>query len=108
MPMLAPLVAFGAWLVIAGHSLVIWQSNKSAEGIPMQWGVDGKPTWYAPPAIAMAFLPILSGVILAFAYTKSASVKDRNARLITFALVCLAVHALFSWKIGALASKAGN
>ncbi len=32
--------------------------------LPMQWGLDGRPTWYAPRRIALAFTPALGAVVL--------------------------------------------
>lgn len=97
--MIAPLVAFGAWLIIAGSSLVVWQAKRSAEAIPMHWGLDGTPTWYAPPAVALAFLPIISGAILALMYVKSDSIKDRDGRIMVSSVVFLCIHLFFLWKI---------
>ena len=45
--------------------------------VPMQWGLDGKPTWTAPKLIGVLFLPILSLLVLSFA---SASDPQKGRR----------------------------
>ena len=52
------MVAVLAWMSIAF-------SRRVAPGVrlPMQWGFDGRPTWYARRAVALAFTPGLAAVI---------------------------------------------
>lgn len=45
--------------------------------LPMQWGFDRRPTWYAPRAVALGFTPVLAALIMTplavgFAWTDAA------------------------------------
>ncbi|MCJ2128866.1 DUF1648 domain-containing protein [Methylobacterium sp. E-045] len=33
--------------------------------LPMQWGLDGRPTWYAPKWIALGFIPVIGVIVMA-------------------------------------------
>ena len=97
--MVANLVAAGSWLAITVHSFVVWRTMKPIARVPMQWGFDGKPTWYASPAVALAFLPIISALVLMVIY-RSRSVDDvHDGKMIPAALIFLAIHLLFTWKL---------
>ena len=56
-------------LAIIIASVVAGQKFPPARRLPMQWGITGKPTWFAPRTAALAFTPILTiivtGVVLA-------------------------------------------
>jgi len=34
--------------------------------LPMQWGITGRPTWYAARGPALFLLPVMSAMLLAF------------------------------------------
>jgi len=50
-----------------------WLSRRAAtqlsqhDRLPMQWGLTGRPTWYAPRRIALAFAPVLAAITMIFA-----------------------------------------
>lgn len=33
--------------------------------LPMQWGLNGQPTWYAPTWIALGFIPAIGLIVMA-------------------------------------------
>mgnify|MGYP003334968001 CR=1 FL=1 len=45
--------------------------------LPMQWGLAGNVNWSAPRAVALAFMPILTGVMLGFVTILSMTVPPR-------------------------------
>jgi hypothetical protein len=55
---------FAAMLAISG---IAWMIFPKGARVPMQWGLDGKPTWTAPKPIGVLFSPILSLLVLSFA-----------------------------------------
>jgi hypothetical protein len=55
---------FAAMLAISGIAYMIFPAGAR---VPMQWGLDGKPTWAAPKLIGVLFSPILSLLVLSFA-----------------------------------------
>ena len=46
------LVLFCALALTAGLNL-FYSSRIRATRVPMQWGLDGKPTWYAPKIVGL-------------------------------------------------------
>ena len=42
---------------------LIGAARVTGERIPMQWGSNGKPTWYAPRAVGMWF-PLGTGLVI--------------------------------------------
>lgn len=45
-----------------------WRADRRLQHmdrLPMQWGLDGKPTWYAPRRLAVSLLPLVAACILA-------------------------------------------
>lgn len=55
---------------VAALLVMIWLSRRAAHRlppaarIPMQWGLDGKPTWTASRAVGLWFTPVLGGSML--------------------------------------------
>ena len=45
--------------------------------LPMQWGLTGKVNWSAPRRVALAFMPVLTGVMLSFVTILSMTVPPR-------------------------------
>lgn len=45
-------------------SLYIGYTSDSSAQWPMQWGLDGKPTWYAPRILSLSFIPILAIIFI--------------------------------------------
>lgn len=50
---------------------------RSAARLPMQWGMTGKVNWSAPRPIALAFMPVLSAVLLGFITVMAMTVPPR-------------------------------
>jgi hypothetical protein len=46
------LVFFCALVFMAGANILL-SASITAERVPMQWGFDGKPTWYAPKIVGV-------------------------------------------------------
>jgi len=84
-------------LIMAAMSWRAEHRLRHAERLPMQWGLNGKPTWYAPRRIAVAFLPLLAActfILLAVAQRTTEDgngIATDNGRLI-FGLSLIAVH----------------
>jgi len=49
-------------VVAAGLSVVADGRLKEHPRLPMQWGFDGRPTWFASRRVALAITPLLSGI----------------------------------------------
>lgn len=49
---------------LAGMSLAFAQRVAPGVQLPMQWSFSGRPTWYAPRALALSFTPVLAAVVL--------------------------------------------
>lgn len=54
-----------ALAVIVLLSLIAARSFPKGARVPMQWGLTGKPTWYAPVAVAVSVTPILAAIVFA-------------------------------------------
>ncbi len=48
--------------VMTGMAAIGYLAWKGVGQLPMQWGVDGKPTWFAGTGFALAFFPLLAVV----------------------------------------------
>ncbi len=46
-------------MVLLGISIWANKTLPQSAQIPMQWGIDGKPTWSAPRLLGLAFTPFL-------------------------------------------------
>lgn len=46
--------------VLAAMSVAFARRVPPGVRLPMQWGLDGRPTWYAPRALALAVTPLLA------------------------------------------------
>ncbi|MBN9318831.1 MAG: hypothetical protein BGN86_13275 [Caulobacterales bacterium 68-7] len=44
----------------------VWANRRFADqaSLPMQWGISGQVNWTAPRRVALAFTPVLGGVII--------------------------------------------
>ncbi len=65
-------MSMGEIASIIALSVMVWLSRRAGRRfpadarIPMQWGLDGKPTWTAPRGIGLWFAPILAVIVLGF------------------------------------------
>lgn len=76
--------------------------------LPMQWGVDGRPTWTAPRRAALVVTPLLAGSGL-FVSTALLLVRPEDANVPSaaipvlqggMALVGIGIYAGFLWGVG--------
>lgn len=83
--------------------------------LPMQWGLDGRPTWTAPRRLALVIVPALSGSGL-FVSAAMLGVRPDGANvpeavmaglLGLMAMVGLGVYAGFLWGAGRWDAAAG-
>ena len=54
-------------IVLGIMGFLSWCTGHNLPGVtvwPMQWGLDGKPTWHAPRSVALAFVPVLAALVL--------------------------------------------
>ncbi len=48
-------LVFGLALIVMAAVSISFAGRITAPRLPMQWGFDGKPTWYAPRLVALWF-----------------------------------------------------
>jgi len=60
----APFVTGMTVLVLAAMSLAFARRAPAGMKLPMQWGLDRRPTWSAPRGIALAVTPLLAAFTL--------------------------------------------
>jgi hypothetical protein len=68
--------------------------------VPMQWGLDGKPTWTAPKLIGVLFSPALALLVLTLVSAND-SQKMKSLTAIGFLVVHLLHLALAQWHFSA-------
>ena len=84
-----------ALVFVSGANLAC-ASRITAERVPMRWGLDGRPTWYASKSVGL-WLPVLfavatrAGVYAAQVYTPD-KIHGLNVGLAGFAIVIAATH----------------
>lgn len=94
-------MTFGDVFCLAAVLLMIalsWRANRQLHGVdrlPMQWGFDGKPTWFAPRRIALAFSPVLATVVLLLLSLTNHAVlpQDKGAPGAIAQVICASVLA---------------
>ena len=60
-----PFIIVGAAVgVLALMSVIASATFPKGARVPMQWGITGRPTWYAPVWFAVSFTPILAALAL--------------------------------------------
>jgi hypothetical protein len=61
--MAVALVLLAAYVILAAW-MGLWADRRFARHarLPMQWWLDGRPTWYAPRRLALILFPTLSGI----------------------------------------------
>jgi hypothetical protein len=62
------LISLGIILLTVLVSLLADRKFAGVARLPMQWGLNGRPTWTAPRGFALAFIPALSMLIFAAQY----------------------------------------
>jgi hypothetical protein len=70
--MTATWVALAVGLAFIAGCAIYYGREITAPRIPMQWGTNGRPTWFAPRIVGLwfsfAFTAIVSAVLLVLAY----------------------------------------
>lgn len=56
-------IAVGALAAMVLMSLIAARTFPKGAAVPMQWGVTGQPTWYAPVWLGVSFSPILATLV---------------------------------------------
>jgi hypothetical protein len=83
MAFISVLIAAAIILAVGGSTLAASKRVRSYAQLPMQWGFDGKPTWYASQHLTLAFGSIFhSGFtifILLSSLEKSTSTQAINS-----------------------------
>jgi hypothetical protein len=63
--MIEAFIAAFAVCVLVMMSVRTNRRFRHVERLPMQWLLDGSVTWTAPRLVALAFTPVLAGIVLA-------------------------------------------
>src|SRR4051812_38777327 len=64
-------LSIAALAIIASTAQGAWKRIPKGARIPMQWGLDGKPTWRTSKTIGLLAIPALAIVILlSFTFTQ--------------------------------------
>ncbi|GAN53865.1 hypothetical protein [Tanticharoenia sakaeratensis] len=61
---LSLLIAVATMITLTTMSVVTGRKLIGARLVPMQWGLDGRPSWSAPRSVALAFTPALAATTL--------------------------------------------
>ena len=78
-------LSIAALAIIAATAQGAWKRIPKGVAVPMQWGFDGKPTWRAPKALGLLFVPVLSIVVLlSFTLTQATFTDDPMRAMIIF------------------------
>lgn len=81
----------GVLLALSGIGFSVFPSNAR---IPMQWGMDGKPTWYAPKVVGLLFTPVLALGVMSLTAQGMRMAPIPNHILVTIAASFLCLHVL--------------
>ena len=74
-----------ALAIIAATAQGAWKRIPKGVAIPMQWGLDGKPTWRASKALGLLLIPAISiAVLLSFTLTQATFTTDPMRATIIF------------------------
>lgn len=90
-------VVMGAVLaVLVLLSVIAARSFPKGARVPMQWGITGKPTWYAPVPFAVSTTPVLAalvfGLIVSFPFVSQQAQRDFDNAWPIVAGIFLFVH----------------
>jgi hypothetical protein len=86
---ISSLIVFGL-AILANIGLALYFAPRiTAEKIPMQWGADGKPTWYAGRFVGLwwqTFFTLVLGIFL-FAFARYATPEKTDTLLLSVIFV---------------------
>ena len=95
--LIADYVFWAAIVFIVGANLYYGPYIKT-DRVPMQWGLNGKPTWYAPKMVALwgsvAFALAVRLLIWAAMTYAADKVHGAEVGLLLFSIIVVAVHLL--------------
>lgn len=98
--MFARLTAWGFWLIISSRSAWLWLDVRDRPKLPMQWGVSGAPTWYAPPLVALGFIPFVAAVVLGVMTYSLTNSGASPLQLVAASILFLVLHIVYtSWVV---------
>ena len=95
-----PLATCLALVAVSLAAVVILPANAR---LPMQWGLNGKPTWYASKLVALSFTPILACIVFAALLAPmllgedGTSKPNLDASMRVAAGIFLIVHVIHVW-----------
>ena len=92
----AVMIATIAVLVVVAASILAHLRFPDADRLPMNWGLQGKPTWFAPRGVALAFTPALTILLVLIFSTWRA---EAPGTLVFVSLACVAAHFVHLWLI---------
>jgi hypothetical protein len=91
-------VVFGIALVVMAAVSIHFAGRITAPKVPMQWGINGEPTWYAPRLVALWFSVGLAVLVRLFILFMEVYDPDKlhNAPigLVLFSVIITIVHIL--------------
>lgn len=105
-----PTLGFTLLVLYTGSAawLFSWADRRLGhhQQLPMQWGFNGQPNWFAPRRIALIATPILSGIgffgatlITAVPVATHTGPAGVNRLLVALALLGIAIYAGYLWLV---------
>jgi len=89
-------VVFGSALIVMTAVSIYFAGRINAPRLPMQWGISGEPTWFAPRFIAIWFSLGLAVLVRLFILLIEAYDPQKlhgvSVALITFSIIITVVH----------------
>lgn len=89
-------IAIGALTAMVLVSLIAARAFPKGARVPMQWGVTGQPTWYAPVWLGVSFSPILASLVIGLAaaltFVNDKALNDFSPAVPAIAILFFVVH----------------
>ncbi len=89
-------IVFGIALIVMAAVSVHFAGSIKAPMLPMQWGLNGKPTWYAPRLLALWFsfgLAVLVRLLIFFLQEYNPDkLSSASLGLILFSVIITIAH----------------
>ncbi len=86
--------AWGIVLAMCAWAIYLYFAWAGAASLPMQWGLTGHPTWYASRGVAVAFIPAMAVLVVAF-MTFGGQGRHIRASVLFVSVLLLAVQGLW-------------